>query len=454
MAPFLEGSPNENVVHTLSWKGYTIQPIWAILFCEMITDILYRCPLCGGFDWLEDSRCAHCSAEIDILSRSEVSMNGQRNTLAYWYERVLAFDLPDAADALIMKSAKVKLSTEAIKGIYKGFSGVIATQYTRTFADDGSLSLLENALIFRGNMKTFSIDFSKVLGITIESNTIILISRDHGALFFDFLEESGKKWEDCIRKALLRHFSGSKIVEFYPRLRTEKDLRDTPSSLKGHKHLHVPVRRWYRDDYSHIFAIARSLAKPVIKAAFRVDIAGLDNIPGHGSAVLLANHTSFLDSIILGVFPARNIWFMAKNSEYRNPLLTWALKHARAFPVRRYTIDVQALRNAIRIVEQGHILGIFPEGERTWDSTMLPFRYGTIRLVLALGRPVIPVGIAGAYELMPRWTSSIKRVPVRIRIGRPLNLDHIPVPRQTRQDIERAKGIISDQISVLSGGIT
>lgn len=424
--------------------GYTL--------LEMITDILYRCPLCGGFDWLEDSRCTLCCAEIEILSRSEVSINNQTHSVAYWYDRVLEFDLPAAEGGVIMNSSKVRLSTEVSSGIYKGFSGVVATQYTRAYTDEGTLSLKEHALVFTGGMETITIDYSNTLGITIESNTIILISRDHGALFFDFLEESGKKWEDCIRKALIRHFSGRKIVEFYPRLRMETDLRERPSSSSGHKHLHVPVRRWYKSDYSHFFAVVRSIARPVIKALFSVDISGIDNIPDHGGAVLLANHTSFLDSIILGVFPARNIWFMAKNSEYKNSLMSWALKHARAFPVRRYTTDVQALRNAIRIVEQGHILGIFPEGERTWDNSLLPFRYGTMRLVLALGKPVIPVGISGAYELMPRWTSSIKRVPVRIRIGKPVYVGHIPIPQQTKQDIERVSGIIREQITGLSGG--
>ncbi|HHO75705.1 MAG TPA: 1-acyl-sn-glycerol-3-phosphate acyltransferase, partial [Deltaproteobacteria bacterium] len=411
---------------------------------EMITDILYRCPLCGGFDWLTDSRCALCSASIDILSRSEISINNQPRSIAYWYDKVLGFDLPAPAGGIIMKSRRVRLSKEVEKDVYKGFSGVIATQYTRAYADEGILSLKENALLFTGGSQSITIDFGRILGVTIESNTIILISRDHGALFLDFLEESGKKWEDCIRKILIRYFSGNNIVEFYPRIRLENDLRERPSSSKGHKHLHVPVRRWYKRDYSPIFAAVRSIAKPVIKTFFRVDISGTDNIPEHGGAVVLANHTSFLDSIILGVFPARNIWFMAKNSEYKNSLLTWALKRARAFPVRRYTTDVQALRNAIRIVEQGHILGIFPEGERTWDGRLLPFRYGTMRLVLALGKPLIPVGISGAYELMPRWTSSIKRVPVKIRIGKPQHFDHIPIPQKTKRDIEHVSSFIRD----------
>ncbi|MRR35853.1 1-acyl-sn-glycerol-3-phosphate acyltransferase [bacterium] len=155
--------------------------------------------------------------------------------------------------------------------------------------------------------------------------------------------------------------------------------------------------------------------------------------------------------MILGVFPKRHIWFMAKNSEYKGPVLTWALKRARAFPVRRYAHDVQAVRNAVRIIQEGHILGIYPEGERTWVNTLLPFRNGTMRLVLALGRPVIPVGISGAYELMPRWTSSIEKSPVKIRIGEPFMPDHIPIPHQTRSDLTRLRDYLTSRILALSG---
>jgi 1-acyl-sn-glycerol-3-phosphate acyltransferase len=390
---------------------------------------------------------------VEILSRSEVSINSQRNSVAYWYEKVLSFDLPRSDGGIILTSKLVRLSREATMGIYKGYAGVTATHYTRAPADEGTLVLKTDEILFSGSKETISIAFGSITSLTIESNTIIIISRNHGVLFFDFTEESGKKWEDCIRKALIRFHSPELIIEFYPRLRFESSLRETSGKQKGHTYLHVPVKRWYKSDYSPLLDLLRPIVKPLIRSVFSVDIQGLDNIPEHGSAILLSNHTSFLDSIILGVFPKRNIWFMAKNSQYKGSFLTWALRHLRSFPVRRYITDAQAVRNAIRIVQQGHILGIFPEGERTWDNTLLPFKYGTIRLVLALGRPVIPVGISGAYELMPRWTSSIKRVPVKIRIGEMVQFDHIPLAQQTRADLKRTAEKLKEHIVRLSGGL-
>ena len=419
----------------------------------MITDILYRCPVCGGFDWLQDKQCTYCSTPVEILSRSEVSIDSQKNSIAYWYSKVLSFDLPREDAGIILKSKEVRLSREAAKGIYRGFAGVVATHYTREPADVGTLLLKTDELLFTGGKETISITFLSITSLTIESNTIIVISRDHGVLFFDFLEESGKKWEDCIRKALIRFHSPKEIMEFYPCLRFKSDLVKTSGNGRGHKNLHVPVKRWYKSDYSPLLDLLRPIVKPLIRSVFSVDIQGLHHIPKHGSAVLLSNHTSILDSIILGVFSRRNIWFMAKNSQYKGAFLTWALRHLRAFPVRRYTTDTQAVRNAIRIVRQGHILGIFPEGERSWDNTLLPFRCGTMRLVLALGAPVIPVGISGAYEIMPRWTSSIKRVPVNVRIGEPIFFDHIPVPQQRGSDLERTSAKLKEHIVRLSGGL-
>ncbi|MCU0575580.1 MAG: 1-acyl-sn-glycerol-3-phosphate acyltransferase [Desulfobacterota bacterium] len=350
-----------------------------------------------------------------------------------------------------MRSKQVRLSIEAQEGMYKGFAGITAYHFTRAPIDTGILALHNDRLTFSGASDSMTVPFSRLRGATIESNTMIVISADHGPLFFDFVEESGKKWEDLILMSLRKHHAPEEILEFYPRIRLRSSLKEKPARICGHKVLRVPQRRWYSKDTSPLPMILKPIARLIIKPLFKIEIQGLDNIPPRGPAILLPNHTSFLDSVILGFFTSRNVWFMAKNSEYHHPFMKWFLRHASSFPVRRYTIDVLAVRNAIRVVQQGHILGIFPEGERTWEGEMLPFKTGTMRLILALGVPVLPVGISGAYELMPRWTSSIKRVPVKVAIGQPLIFPHIPIPKQTRTDIETASILLRSEIERLSG---
>ncbi len=417
----------------------------------MIGDLLYRCPSCGAFDWIENDRCSSCKITCRLVSRSHLELGGEVQPLSHWYRKVLSFDVPEAQEGTIVKSRQVRLSREAQEGMYKGFSGITAYHFTRAAVDTGTLTLKETGLSFSGATGRIDVPFTVLRGATIESNTIIVISADYGPLFFDFLEESGKMWEDLIRKSLRAHHAPEEILEFYPRIRFRSSLKERPARATGHMIPRVPARRWYPKDTSPLPVVLKPVARLILRSFLSIEISGIENIPAVGPAILLPNHTSFLDSVILGFFTSRNIWFMAKNSEYRHPFMKWFLRHASTFPVRRYTIDVLAVRNAIRVVQHGHILGIFPEGERTWDGEMLQLRIGTMRLVLALGTPVIPVGISGAYELMPRWTSSIKRVPVRYAIGKPITLPHIPAPRQTRADIESASILLRTEIERLTG---
>ena len=417
----------------------------------MITDLIYRCPLCGGFDWLESGSCIFCNAHVDLISRSHISINGDTQPISDWYRKVLSFDLPDKADGSVLKSNLVNLSREVQNGPYKGFGGIFAIHFTRRTVDTGTVTMYKTSLTFSGKALSIEIPFQKITSMTIESNTIIVVSSEHGPLFFDFLEESGKKWEDFFQKALRKFHAPEEIVEFYPRIRFRRDLKERPAKVVGHPELKPSVHKWYPSDYSPLFAVLKTILRPIIKKVFSVTANGLENIPEHGPAIITPNHTSFLDSIILGALPNRHIWFMAKNSEYRHLFLKWFLTIGNAFPVRRYTNDVLAVRNAARIVQGGHILGIYPEGERTWDGKMLPLRYGTIRLILALAAPVIPVGINGAYELMPRWTGAVRKVPVTINIGKPVRFEHIPIPKQTRRDIESASRLLRSEITKLSG---
>ncbi len=418
----------------------------------MINDLIYRCPSCGAFDWLDRDHCVSCRKEFILVNRSTVSMAGEVQPISYWYSKVRSFETQPDASGIMMRSRKVRLSLESHEGMYRGYAGITAYHFTRAEVDTGTLHLEEDRLSFSGVMNRIYVPLSHLLGATIESNTVIVISREHGALFFDFLEESGKKWEDLIQKALIKYHEPREILEYYPRIRFRDSFRDKASRLPGHQTLNVPERKWYKRDKSRLSLVLKPIARAILNALLSVKITGLENIPARGPAIVLPNHTSFLDSIILGFYADRDIWFMAKNSEYRHAPLKWFLRHAGSFPVRRYNIDVLAIRNAIRVIRHGHVLGIYPEGERTWDGGMLPIRTGTMRLVLALNTPVIPVGISGAYSLMPRWTSSIKLSPVKINIGKPIRFAHIPVPKQTWGDISTASAELTRQIRSLTDG--
>ena len=72
-------------------------------------------------------------------------------------------------------------------------------------------------------------------------------------------------------------------------------------------------------------------------------------------------------------------------------------------------------------------MGVYPEGERSWDARLQPFRRGTVRLLLKAGVPIIPCGVAGSYDVWPRWSKTIRRRRVRVEFGQPIRwpaMDH------------------------------
>ncbi|MEA3223572.1 MAG: lysophospholipid acyltransferase family protein [Thermodesulfobacteriota bacterium] len=418
----------------------------------MITDILYRCPVCETLDWLDrNDRCINCGAHMEMTSGLDVSINGQRQTIAYWYDKIRSFKLPISPTGSILKSKTVLLSEDTPDGTYKGLSGITSTLFERRPISKGILSLSADKLVFVGDSTRRDIPLHQIVSVTIESNTVIVVLKGRNTLFFDFTEESGKKWEDFIRQAISNYFPEEEIAEFHPRIRFASKLKTRPAPAKGHTALKVPTHLWYKTNFNILHQSIKWILRNAIKLLIPINIEGLDNIPPSGAAVFISNHSSFMDGIILGAITKRHIWFMAKNSEFKHSFMQWFLMLAKSFPVRRYATDVQAIRNSIRIVNKGHILGIFPEGERTWDKRLLPFRQGSIRLILALGLPVIPVGISGAYELLPRWASNIKRAPIRIKIGSPIHIDQIPIPRQTQDQIENMSDNLKTRITELLG---
>ncbi|HEX7118734.1 MAG TPA: lysophospholipid acyltransferase family protein [Longimicrobiales bacterium] len=153
----------------------------------------------------------------------------------------------------------------------------------------------------------------------------------------------------------------------------------------------------------------------------RLDVRGLDNVPSTGSFLLIGNHQSILDPILIQAVCPRPVHTMAKSTQFTSPLFAWLMPRILSFPVRRYETDPQAVRYALARLREGEPVGIYVEGERSWDGRLQPPRLGAIRLILKAGVPVVPVTIQGAYEVWPRWHRSIRRETIRIEFRPPLS---------------------------------
>jgi 1-acyl-sn-glycerol-3-phosphate acyltransferase len=167
---------------------------------------------------------------------------------------------------------------------------------------------------------------------------------------------------------------------------------------------------------------------PWLRAVFRPHVEGRDNVPDDGPAIIASNHLSFADSIFMPLMVKRKVTFVAKAEYFTGRgFKGWLVK---MFFVGTGTIPVDrsggraaqaALDTQLRVLREGNLAGIYPEGTRSPDGRLYRGKTGVARLALESGAPVIPVVMLNADEIQPpgKVLPRIKRV--RIRFGRPLD---------------------------------
>jgi 1-acyl-sn-glycerol-3-phosphate acyltransferase len=124
--------------------------------------------------------------------------------------------------------------------------------------------------------------------------------------------------------------------------------------------------------------------------------------PAAGSAVYICNHQSFMDPILMAYALRRPMHFMARDTLFRTPGFKQVIRAVNAFPVRRGTADLTAMKEAMRRLKAGHQVVLFAEGTRTLDGRIGPFLPGVALLAQRTADWTVPVVIDGAYEAWPR----------------------------------------------------
>jgi 1-acyl-sn-glycerol-3-phosphate acyltransferase len=172
-----------------------------------------------------------------------------------------------------------------------------------------------------------------------------------------------------------------------------------------------------RNRLYHFLQFCLQLTVPVY---FRFQARGVEHVPERGPALLVVNHQSFLDPLMVGIPISRPVRFLARDTLYRGRLLRAFLNKVYAIPVNRDAASSTTIRQAASQLKQGFLVGIFPEGTRSTDGEIGALKPGFIALVRRADVPIIPVGLAGTGGAFPRGAWFVRPKKCRVVFGAPL----------------------------------
>lgn len=152
---------------------------------------------------------------------------------------------------------------------------------------------------------------------------------------------------------------------------------------------------------------------------FRLRIEGRERLPATGPVLIVANHASYLDPPMIGISASRWVAFLAQAGLAKLGPIRWWLAQCGVTLIDRDAPSKEAMRLLTDCLRAGEVVGIFPEGTRSADGAVAPFRTGVEFLVRRTGAPVLPVGIDGAYRAFSRRAWLPKPYKIVVRYGQP-----------------------------------
>lgn len=174
-----------------------------------------------------------------------------------------------------------------------------------------------------------------------------------------------------------------------------------------------------------VWLMLQYMMKIVFMFWLRFRARGLENVPKSGGGLVLINHQSFLDPPLVGLALQRPVSYLARDSLFRVPVIGWILRNTYVMAINRDAASTASIRTALQRMNNGFLVGLFPEGTRSPDGTVGEFKPGFISLIRRAKVPVYPVGIAGAHEAMPRGGVRFWPQKVRVVYGEPLCSDEV-----------------------------
>ncbi len=178
------------------------------------------------------------------------------------------------------------------------------------------------------------------------------------------------------------------------------------------------------------YRLLKSFLIPLLMLLFRPKVTGLRNVPTNGAVIIASNHLSFSDSIFMPLVVPRNVTFLAKSEYFTSPGLAGFIKKLTFIALGQVPIDRSggkrseaALLTGLRLLKEGHCIGIYPEGTRSPDGRLYKGRTGIARLAIESGAPIVPVAMFNTAEIQPTGQVVPKVRRVEMVFGEPIYFD-------------------------------
>ncbi|MGV9316719.1 lysophospholipid acyltransferase family protein [Streptomyces sp. NPDC003691] len=205
-------------------------------------------------------------------------------------------------------------------------------------------------------------------------------------------------------------------------------------------------------------SLIKAVLGPFLRLMFRPRVEGADNIPGSGPVILAGNHLTFIDSMVLPLVCSRPVYFIGKD-EYvtgkgiKGRLMAWFFTGVGMVPVDRDGANggVAALNTGGRLLEQGKVFGIYPEGTRSPDGRLYRGRPGIARLTLMTGAPVVPFAIIGTDKLQPGGSGLPRPGRVTVRFGEAMEFSRYDGMGRDRYVLRAITDSVMAEVMALSG---
>ncbi len=190
-----------------------------------------------------------------------------------------------------------------------------------------------------------------------------------------------------------------------------------------------------------LYIFGRLFFKVYLNVFYRPYVSGIENVPGRKPFIICSNHVHLMDPMMIAIFvPAHyRIHYMAKNEVFRNAVFSFLLKKVGAFPVNRKEADYAAIKKAFQLLNDGQIIGLFPEGSRSRSGCLQRAYHGAALIAVRSGTPILPAAIVGPYRLFK---------PVRMSFGPPFILPPLVynTKEEKKEKLEEMSFIIMDNI--------